>query len=425
MKNNLKGIKPALIVILITIVSILYYCQSGDDSVSSYHALAPPPPVDSVLCHRTDSFVAAQPHIGSLGMMVYDITAQKPVYSYNAVAPMRPASCMKLLSCVTALRTLGVNYQYRTRLYTAGQVVRDTLHGDIILKTHFDPAFNRDSLYTLLAALKDRGIRAVKGRVLPDWAFTQPTWHERHWTLGDLKVSRMGLLFKGYRKMRLETLYALHAVTDIRVRQDSIRFGRMDPRRSVLVAQVTTPLHSVVEKALKYSSNINAEALMYVLGYTVDKGGGFRHNGLVAMRRFVRDELQMLPELVTRIEDGCGLCPNDKMSAELLITLLRYVHSHPAIYEKVIACLPLSGTDGTLFDRMRGKNVQGRIRAKTGTLTRENGISTLAGYFTNRDGHLIAFAVLNNECPVMDGRWWQDRLCERAFLPKTGDTHSM
>ena len=125
----------------------------------------------------------------------------------------------------------------------------------------------------------------------------------------------------------------------------------------------------------------------------------------------------MNPEKVAGIHDGCGLCPDDRLSPRLLVAMLRYAHAHPYIYKEVYEALPLSGTDGTLHDRLRQPNVCGLIKAKTGTLTREAGISTLAGYYTSpTDKHLIAFAVMNNECPVMDGRWWQDRFCQRALL---------
>ncbi|MDO4172983.1 MAG: D-alanyl-D-alanine carboxypeptidase [Prevotellaceae bacterium] len=414
----MRKIIPAIIITSIFIVSALRTCWSGDDDVSVNNAKTEQPiPIDNALRLRTDSFIAAQKSVGSLGIMLYDITAGQPVYEYNANVPMRPASCLKLLSCIAAMRTVGTGYRYRTRLYLDGNIINDTLRGDVILKTQFDPAFNRDSLSILLGALKQRNIKAVKGRVLLDMAFIEPMNHEQHWIAGDLKTSRMGLIYHGYRKMRIETLYGLMSAAHINVNIDSIRFGRLVPRRAIKIAEISTPLHYAVEKALKNSSNINAETLLYLLGYTADTGGNFRHNGVMALRRFIREELKMNPDKVSHIDDGCGLCPDNRMTPLLLIELLKYAHKHKSIYSEMMQCLPSSGTDGTLHDRMTKPYLQGRIKAKTGTLTREGGISTLAGYFTGADGHLIAFAIMNNECPVMDGRWWQDKICEKAFLP--------
>ena len=415
----MKRVIPIVIIVSIIIVSALRACWSGDDDVSEDNNKAVVQiPIDKALQSRTDSFITAQKTVGTLGLMIYDITARRNIYTYHSDVAMRPASCMKLLTCVAAMSKFGTNYKYRTRLYTTGRVQGDTLSGDIILKTQFDPFFNRDSLRNILSALKDKGIKAVRGRVILDMAFTEPMDHEQHWTPGDLKVSRMGLIYHGYHKMRMETLYALQSVAGISVRKDSIRFGRLSPKTATMIGEITTPLHAPVEKALKNSSNINAESLLYPLGYTVSTKGNFRANGIKALREFVKGELGMEPAKVCNIEDGCGLCPDDRLSSELLIALLDYTYRQPHIYREVMACLPLSGTDGTLYDRLRKPNVLGKIKAKTGTLTREGGISTLSGYYTGNDGHLIAFAIMNNECPVLDGRWWQDRFCERVLLPK-------
>lgn len=414
----MKRVIPALIIITIIIVSALRACWGGDDAVTDTNEHKQPQiPIDDALRIRTDSFVEAQKYVGSMGLMLYDLTAQRIVYDYHADVRMRPASCMKLLTCIATLHKVGRSYKYRTRLYTTGRVEKDTLHGDIILKTQFDPFFNRDSLYALTASLKAGNIKAVKGHVLLDMAFTAPMNHERHWTMGDLKVSRMGLIYHGYRKMRTEMLYALQAA-GIRVHKDSIQFGRLKPHKATMLAEITTPIQAPIEKALKNSSNINAESLMYLLGYTVSTDGNYRANGIKALQKFIRQELRMNPAKVCNIEDGCGLCPDDRLTPELLINLLKYAYRHKFIYNELMTHLPLSGTDGTLHDRLYKPNVKGMIRAKTGTLTREGGISTLSGYFIGKDSHKMAFAIMNNECPVMDGRWWQDRYCERALLPK-------
>lgn len=413
----MKKITPIVIILSIIIVSALRTCWSGDDNVSKKETTKSSlPPIDKALQMRIDSFVAHQPHIGSIGLVVYDMTARKDVYAYNADKPMRPASCMKLLSCVAVLHKVGVSYKYRTRLYYSGTIAKDTLYGNIILKTQFDPFFNRDSLNVLTGVLKQKGIKAVKGNILLDMAFTEPMNHEEHWTMGDLKVSRMGLVYHGYKKMRTEMLYSLQNAAGIKTSIDSIRFGRMNPRKAVMIAETQTPIDYPIEKALKNSSNINAESLLYLLGYTVSTSGDFRKNGIVALQRFVKDELKMNPKEVCNIEDGCGLCPDDRLSPRLLIAILDYAYKRRNIYNKVFTLLPLAGTDGTLHDRLRKANVLGKIKAKTGTLTREGGISTLAGYFTGKDGHIMAFAIMNNECPVLDGRWWQDRFLERSVF---------
>ena len=71
--------------------------------------------------------------------------------------------------------------------------------------------------------------------------------------------------------------------------------------------------------------------------------------------------------------------------------------------------LPIAGVDGTLEKRMCRTAADGNVRAKTGTVS---GISSLAGYCTAANGHMLAFAVINQGVMRNQrGRDFQDRLC--------------
>ena len=401
-------IPAILLLIAITVIAFSFRaCKSeGDDSVKkqSHPAVA----IDSAMQMRIDSFVTAVPYVGKLGLMVYDITARQEIYSYNADVKMSPASCMKILTCVVALKKFGKSAVHKTRLYTTGKMVGDTLIGDIILKSQFDPMFVRDSLYKMTEVLQTKGIKNVKGRVVLDMADYDAMNHEEHWTPGDLRTRYLGLPFAGGVKMRKEMLYALMNA-GITVNSKDIIYGRLNYAASKLVCEIRTPMRLSIEKAMKNSSNINAESLLYPLGYTKSSKGNFRNNGIEVLREFVTKELHMTLDKNCTIDDGCGLCPNDKLTPRLLVNLLTYVYDHRYIFDEIYTALPLSGTDGTLHDRLRKPNVKGRIKAKTGTLTKEGGISSLSGYYKADNGHMIVFSIINNECPVMDGRWWQDK----------------
>lgn len=415
-----------LVTILLVAMAVKKACSSNDEAQKDAAVEKPLVPIDEKLKQRTDSFLAAMPPVGSIGIHLYDLTARRDIYAYNELTPKRPASCMKLLTCIAALDKYGTNYKYHTRLFAEGTQKGDTLYGNLILKTQFDPFFNRDSLTTMVKKVKDKGIKVVKGQVKIDMAFHDNMTHEEHWTIGDLKTSRLGLIYQGSRRMKTEVTWTMTSagITVINDK-DKIIFARLNPRKVRLLSETVTPIHYVVEKALKNSSNINAESLLYLLGYSVKRDGNYRKNGIVALNRFIDTKLPIDSAGKTEsswkkreIHDGCGLCPDDKITPRMLITLLEYTKDRPRIYKEVYEDLPLSGTDGTLFDRMRKPHTLGKVKAKTGTLTREGGISTLAGYFVGKDGHKIAFAIMNNECPVMDGRWWQDKFFERVALKK-------
>jgi D-alanyl-D-alanine carboxypeptidase/D-alanyl-D-alanine-endopeptidase (penicillin-binding protein 4) len=55
--------------------------------------------------------------------------------------------------------------------------------------------------------------------------------------------------------------------------------------------------------------------------------------------------------------------------------------------------LPVSGIDGSLSDRFKSLDLQGRIYAKTGSL---GGVKSLSGYVTTKHGEQFAFSILTN-----------------------------
>lgn len=404
-----------IIVIVLAIAHTLYVRCHGEDSSNNETAIVLPP-IDESLRNRVDSFLVNTPHNGELGLMVYDITAGKEVYSHNKDSLMRPASCMKLLTCIAALRYMGSNHIIRNRLFTNGQLVGDTLIGNVILKTEFDAAFNRDTLNQMVDTLKSRGINFIKGDILIDMMFCDAMAHEEHWIIGDLRTRYMGLVLQGLPRMKKEMLSAL-SYKGIKVIEGEIRYGKLNPNKATMVAENNNLLHKMIEKSLNVSSNINAEALLYPLGYIINNGGEYRENGKRLLRNFLRNEIKAEPYNVCNIDDGCGLCPNDRLSPDILVKLLIYASNNPYIYDEIVNDMPLAGVNGTLYKRMHDPDIKGKLRGKTGTLTREGGISTLAGYFFGKDDHLIAFAIMNNGWGVEDGRAWQDKLCQHAFKP--------
>ena len=113
--------------------------------------------------------------------------------------------------------------------------------------------------------------------------------------------------------------------------------------------------------------------------------------------------------------DGSGLSPYNYLSAELLVRLLRYVYNTPKLFSYIQPALPVAGIDGTLKDRMKKTPAQGNIWAKTGTLT---GVSSLAGYALAANGHMLAFAIINQGVRSNRvGRDFQDRFCIRLCSP--------
>ena len=178
---------------------------------------------------------------------------------------------------------------------------------------------------------------------------------------------------------------------------------------AVRVAVHETSMQAVLDQCLKESDNLNAEALLYRLG---KQATGRRYisadDGLDAVNDLI-EQLDLDPDDYN-LADGCGLSHYDYVTPELLVAFLRYAYGRTDVFQSLYKALPVSGVDGTLEHRM-GYRTPGfrRVHAKTGTYT---GVSCLAGYLQAKNGHWVAFAIMNqNTLSGRRARQFQDAVC--------------
>jgi serine-type D-Ala-D-Ala carboxypeptidase/endopeptidase (penicillin-binding protein 4) len=107
-------------------------------------------------------------------LYVIDAKTSKVVFDKNSQVGLAPASTQKILTSVTAFEILGKDYRYKTELGYIGEINKDTLKGDLILRGSGDPTLGswryentKDSsiFYEWLDALKGSGIKRIGGRI--------------------------------------------------------------------------------------------------------------------------------------------------------------------------------------------------------------------------------------------------------------------
>lgn len=175
------------------------------------------------------------------------------------------------------------------------------------------------------------------------------------------------------------------------------------------LGKYSTPITDVLKNAMKKSDNLSAEAIFYHLAAnnSGEKRAGSK-NGSNAILNFI-SKLGLNPKKY-KIVDGSGVSPYNYISPELILAYLKHAYTNRAIYEQLYLCLPIAGVDGTLANRMKQGKAYRNVRAKTGTVT---GVSSLAGYVKAKNGHLLAFVVINqNILEQKKAHAFQDRLCE-------------
>lgn len=120
-----------------------------------------------------------------VGLVVYDLTDNRELYSYQADKLYRPASIEKVITAVTALSTLGKDYQFQTRLAYDGEIRDGVLDGDLYVIGGFDPEFMEQDMKLLSEAVADAGIISLQGRLVGDVSMMDSIYWGTGWAWDD------------------------------------------------------------------------------------------------------------------------------------------------------------------------------------------------------------------------------------------------
>src|SRR5713226_1849995 len=209
-----------------------------------------------------------------------------------------------------------------------------------------------------------------------------------------------GIAVYGRQKTRHTELSSLSTLT---VTASAAARGGDEPLRQlqnqplVLASYQSKPLIEDVRVINKVSQNLHAEILLRLLGR--ERGtAGTVEGGLEVLRGFLNQA--GIPSDQYVFYDGSGLSRQNLVTPHTVVQLLRYADSQtwgPSFRDT----LPLAGTDGSLSNRFKDVEIQGRIHAKTGSL---GGVKTLSGYGTTNHGDRVAFSILSNNFNLPDKR---------------------
>lgn len=159
------------------------------------------------------------------------------------------------------------------------------------------------------------------------------------------------------------------------------------PSRTVLYEHKSAPLSAIVAETNIHSNNLYAESIFRYMGVSYGSPGTIHNSAETVRECWRRKGISIRGSL---IKDGCGLAPQDAVSAETFVQILSYMSTRPT-WEAWYKSLPVSGESGTLRSFLDGTELQGRVHAKSGTIA---GTKNFAGYIDLPDGRRWAFAVL-------------------------------
>ena len=134
--------------------------------------------IDAVL---SDSVFTAT----SAGIKVVSVASGEVLYEKGSKLLVHPASNMKLLTSLTAIKVLGKDYGIKTSVFLDTLIINGVVYGNIYLKGYGDPDLRTADLDTLASQLRSLGIRRVAGDVIADNYFFDDLYWGNGWMWDD------------------------------------------------------------------------------------------------------------------------------------------------------------------------------------------------------------------------------------------------
>ncbi|MBI3017502.1 MAG: D-alanyl-D-alanine carboxypeptidase/D-alanyl-D-alanine-endopeptidase [Deltaproteobacteria bacterium] len=106
-----------------------------------------------------------------IGIQATSLKADEKVFEYHPADLLKPASNVKLVTTLAALKYLGPDYRFKTKLYTDGVIKNGILQGNLYIKGFGDPLLVSEQLWFLVNDLKRVGFQEVKGDLILDDSF--------------------------------------------------------------------------------------------------------------------------------------------------------------------------------------------------------------------------------------------------------------
>ena len=372
---------------------------------------------------------------GTFTGIVQDAATGQVLFERAADDARIPASNMKLLTAGAALRVLGPDRRFSTRVVagpTPGSVVL-TGGGDVLLgagESAPGAVLGRAGLATLAQATVDAlqadGVTGAVSVQLDDSLFSGPSLNQA-WSPEDVAAGEMAPLFPlALNSARFDPakttgprpqdaamtaaeafaarLTAAAATAGLSVTPGVARVqpgdapesehGKDSARAKVLAEVQSATVGQQVDLMLQTSDNYLAE----VLGRMTALGAGRPGSGEDAIAAVLQQVQDMgIPTDALRAADVSGLALANRVSARQLTDVVRAMTSGADTrLRAALSGFPVAGLTGTLGGRYTDAASAagaGLVRAKTGTL---NTVIALSGYVVDADGRLLVFSFVGN-----------------------------
>ncbi|WP_457947610.1 D-alanyl-D-alanine carboxypeptidase/D-alanyl-D-alanine endopeptidase [Pseudarthrobacter sp. alpha12b] len=402
--------------------------QLAPATLSAPQVLAPlqpsaPVPVPSAVAAQVEPVLQADGG-GTFTGMVQDALTGQVLFDRGSAEGRVPASNLKLLTAVAALRTLGPDHRFTTKVVQGpvpGQVVL-VGGGDVLLgagESQPGQAMGHAGLATLAAltaqALQAAGTAGEIKVLVDDSLFTGPALNP-NWQSGDVEAGEIAPLYP----LALNSARFDPAVTTGPRPQDAamaaaeafaaqlrtagagagltvaagVERSPGGPKAAALAGVESATVAEQVDLMLQVSDNYLAETMGRMAAVATGRPGS--NAGATAV---VAAELAGagIPSDTLKLVDVCGLAMGNQVAARQFTDVVRAIATGADTrLRAALDGFPVGGLSGTLDTRYGEATTSGGaglVRAKTGTL---NTVLALSGYVVDADGRLLVFSFIGN-----------------------------
>ena len=164
---------------------------------------------------------------------------------------------------------------------------------------------------------------------------------------------------------------------------------KMKGNRKPLYEHLSPPLSEIIHQTDLHSINLYAEALLKTLGKE-QLNDGSTSSGIKVIRNYWTEKGLNLTGLI--MEDGSGLSRLNVIPTSLMCQFLSEAYQMKN-FETYKNSMAIAGEAGTLKSIGKGTSAQGKIFAKSGSMSK---VRSYSGYVKSQSGKLYCFSIIMN-----------------------------
>ncbi|MDT5269975.1 MAG: hypothetical protein QOH49_2161 [Acidobacteriota bacterium] len=373
---------------------------------TSVPSLPPIEPDDAIrLVEEQQPAVEEQPTFSHQGVLVEKLSGEM-VRADAADQAYNPASAVKLVTALAALRTFGAKHRFATAIWITGNFDKTmgTVNGDLIVSGR-DPSFHDEHAVAVARELNQLGVKTITGDLIVAPRFTmnfsassQRSGERLYDTLDAARRPAAATRAWYDSRVAARDAEALKTTPSVAV-MGAVYVDAVPKGARSISTHYSPPLADVLKVLLCYSNNFMAERLGDQLG------------GAPGLMRLLSNDLGFKAGEF-RLASASGLGTNRMTPRQMMKVYRAILDELHKTNLKAADILPVAGVDpGTLMKRYADSPGRGSVIAKTGTLPRtDGGASALVGQLRTRNNDTLLFVILDQRGSVVRFRQWQDAL---------------